>query len=69
MLSIDEINELKLLKGNYEAVVRQNIELQQENKILKHKLNSERWRNTKLLNMLNERKEDENQSDDRDKNE
>lgn len=57
MLSIDEINELKLLKGNYEAVVRQNVELQQENKILKHKLNSERWRNTKLLNMLNERKD------------
>ncbi len=55
MLSINEINELKLLKGNYEAVVRQNAELQQENKILKHKLSSERWRNTKLLNMLNER--------------
>ena len=55
MLSIDEINELKLLKGNYEAVARQNVELQQENKILKHKLNSERWRNTKLLNMLNGR--------------
>lgn len=59
MLSIDEINELKLLKGNYEAVVRQNAELQQEIKILKHKLSSERWRNTKLLNMLNERKEDD----------
>lgn len=59
MLSIDEINQLNLLKGNYEAVVRQNAELQQENKILKHKLNSERWRNTKLLNMLNERKEDD----------
>lgn len=63
MLSINEINELKLLKGNYEAVVRQNTELQKENKILKHKLNSERWRNTKLLNMLNERKEDGNQAD------
>lgn len=58
MLSIDEVNELKLLKGNYEAVVRQNAELQQEIKILKRKLTSERWRNTKLLNMLNERKED-----------
>ena len=58
MLSINEINELKLLKGNYEAVVRQNAALQKENKILKHKLNSERWRNTKLLNMLNERKEE-----------
>ena len=57
MLSIDEINELKLLKGNYEAVVRQNTELQKENKILKHKLNSERWRNTKLLNMLKGRKD------------
>ena len=64
MLSIDEINELKLLKGNYEAVVRQNAELQKENKILRHKLSSERWRNTKLLNMLNERKEDETKSDD-----
>lgn len=64
MLSIDEINELKLLKGNYEAVIRQNAELQKEIKILKHKLSSERWRNTKLLNMLNERKEDETQSDD-----
>lgn len=60
MLSIDEINELKLLKGNYEAVVRQNAELQQEIKILKHKLSSERWENTKLLNMLNERNQDEN---------
>ena len=64
MLSIDEINELKLLKGNYEAVVRQNAELQLEIKILKHKLSSERWRNTKLLNMLNERKDDETKSDD-----
>lgn len=64
MLSIDEINELKLLKGNYEAVVRQNAELQQEIKILKRKLTSERWRNTRLLNMLNERKEDETKSDD-----
>lgn len=64
MLSIDEINELKLLKGNYEAVVRQNAELQQEIKILKCKLTSERWRNTRLLNMLNERKEDEIKSDD-----
>ena len=35
MLSINEINELKLLKGNYEAVVRQNAELQKENKFLK----------------------------------
>ena len=60
MLSIDEINELKLLKGNYDAVVRQNAELQKENKILKHKLNSERWRNTKLLNMLKERELKEN---------
>ena len=60
MLSIDEINELKLIKGNYEAVVRQNAELQKENKILRHKLSSERWRNTKLLNMLNERKLKEN---------
>ena len=60
MLSVNEINELKLLKRNYEAVVRQNAELQKENKILRHKLSSERWRNTKLLNMLNERKLKEN---------
>lgn len=64
MLSINEINELKLLKGNYEAVVRKNTELQKENKILRHKLSSERRKNTKLLNMLNERKKDEILSND-----
>ena len=57
MLSIDEIN---LLKSQNEGLKKQNESLQKENKILRHKLSSERWRNTKLLNMLNERKLKEN---------
>lgn len=61
MLSIQEIN---LLKSQNEGLKKQNESLQKENKILRHKLSSERWRNTKLLNMLNERKEDETKSDD-----
>lgn len=61
MLSIDEIN---LLKSQNERLKKQNKELQKENRILKHKLSSEKRKNTKLLNMLNERKKDEILSND-----
>ncbi len=64
MLSIDEINELKLLKGNYEALKKQNEELQTERNLLikerdelKHLLKSERTRNRILIIKYNKLKE------------
>lgn len=61
MLSIQEIN---LLQGNYEALKKQNEELQTERNLLikerdelKHQLKSERTRNRTLIIKYNKLKE------------
>ena len=64
MLSIQEIN---LLQGNYEALKKQNEELQTERNLLikerdglKHLLKSERTRNRTLIIKYNKLKEKNN---------